>query len=129
MVSGTDSLVSRLFLRQKAEGDRQYLRFFLLTCFVFRPGVVDTRMQEQARGGAAKHLHQVFRPWKDRGELLTPEQSAAGLLRALGASQSGRFSLNASLLVRLGLKGPYLVAQADFYRPGGVSFRFKDEHD
>lgn len=57
-----------------------------LTCFVFRPGIVDTRMQEQARqaqGGAAKHLHQVFRPWKDRGELITPEQSAGSLIQLL----------------------------------------------
>ena len=57
-----------------------------LTCFVFRPGIVDTRMQDQARqaqGGAAGHLHRVFRPWKDRGELLTPEQSAAGLIKLL----------------------------------------------
>ncbi len=57
-----------------------------ITCFVFRPGIVDTRMQEQARqaqGGAASHLHRVFRPWKERGELLTPEQSAAGLIKIL----------------------------------------------
>ncbi len=53
---------------------------------VFRPGIVDTRMQEQARtaqGGGAEHLHRVFRPWKERGELLTPEQSAESLIRLL----------------------------------------------
>ena len=57
-----------------------------ITCFVFRPGIVDTRMQDQARqaqGGAAGHLHRVFRPWKERGELLTPEQSAASLIKLL----------------------------------------------
>jgi len=57
-----------------------------ITCFVFRPGIVDTRMQDQARkaqGGAAGHLHRVFRPWKERGELLTPEQSASSLIRLL----------------------------------------------
>ena len=62
-----------------------------LTCFVFRPGIVDTRMQEQARqaqGGAAKHLHQVFRPWKDRGELITPEQSASSLIQLLKEERS-----------------------------------------
>ena len=57
-----------------------------VTSFVFRPGIVDTRMQEQARqagGGAADLLHRVFRPWKERGELLSPEQSAADLIGLL----------------------------------------------
>ena len=54
--------------------------------FIYRPGIVDTRMQEQAReskGGAAKHLHQVFRPWKENKELLTTEQSASALIKIL----------------------------------------------
>lgn len=57
-----------------------------ITSFIYRPGIVDTKMQEQARdarGGAAGHLHQVFRPWKDNNELLTPEQSASGLINIL----------------------------------------------
>ena len=54
--------------------------------FIYRPGVVDTRMQEQAReavGGAAKNLHHVFRPWKKNNQLLTPEQSANALIKIL----------------------------------------------
>ena len=43
-------------------------------------------MQVQAResrGGAAEQLQAVFRPWKEQGQLMTPEQSAAGLVRLL----------------------------------------------
>ena len=73
------SAEERLAKQLAAETDK-------VTSFVFRPGIVDTRMQEQARqaqGGAAKQLHRVFRPWKERGELLTPEQSAAALVHVL----------------------------------------------
>lgn len=54
--------------------------------FVYRPGIVDTQMQTQARqssGGAADKLKEVFVPWKEQGELITPHQSARALLRAL----------------------------------------------
>ncbi len=54
--------------------------------FVYRPGIVDTRMQEQARqssGGAAEQLRRVFVPWKEQGELLSPAASAQGLMLAL----------------------------------------------
>lgn len=54
--------------------------------FVYRPGIVDTQMQTQARqssGGASQQLKDVFVPWKEQGELISPEQSAKGLLRAL----------------------------------------------
>ncbi len=54
--------------------------------FVYRPGTVDTRMQTQAResqGGGAEALRKVFVSWKEKGELVTPEKSAQGLLRAL----------------------------------------------
>ncbi len=57
-----------------------------VTCFVYRPGIVETRMQEQARqarGGGARELHRVFRPWKEKGQLLSPEQSAQGLINIL----------------------------------------------
>lgn len=57
-----------------------------VTTLVYRPGIVETRMQTQAReshGGAARQLQAVFRPWKEQGRLMTPEQSAAGLLRLL----------------------------------------------
>lgn len=57
-----------------------------VTTIIYRPGIVETRMQEQgreAKGGAAKELHDIYRPWKERGALLTPEQSAHSLLEIL----------------------------------------------
>ena len=57
-----------------------------VTTLIYRPGIVETRMQVQAResrGGAAEQLQAVFRPWKEQGQLMTPEQSAAGLVRLL----------------------------------------------
>jgi len=54
--------------------------------FVYRPGIVDTRMQTQARessGGASDQLKEVFVPWKEQGELISPQDSAEGLLRIL----------------------------------------------
>ncbi len=65
-----------------------------ITSFVYRPGVVETRMQEEARtaeGGAAEVLHRVFRGYKEQGILLTPEQSARALVRIL-AGDPRRFS-------------------------------------
>jgi NAD(P)-dependent dehydrogenase (short-subunit alcohol dehydrogenase family) len=58
----------------------------LITTFVFRPGIVETRLQKQAReatGGAADQIHSVFRPWKDQGMLLAPSTSAARLIEIL----------------------------------------------
>lgn len=60
-----------------------------ITALVYRPGIVETRMQTQAReskGGAAAQLQAVFRPWKEQGQLMTPEQSAAGLVGLLAAN-------------------------------------------
>jgi NAD(P)-dependent dehydrogenase (short-subunit alcohol dehydrogenase family) len=57
-----------------------------ITSFVFRPGVVDTRMQRQARrarGGAASSLHRVFRAYKEQGELISPEAAARRLVEML----------------------------------------------
>lgn len=57
-----------------------------ITCLVYSPGVVDTKMQEQAReaeGGGAAALHKVFGAWKEQGELLSPEQSAGALANLL----------------------------------------------
>jgi len=57
-----------------------------ITTFAFRPGIVDTRMQEEARsakGGGAKRLHAVFHPWKERGELLDPAVPARALASIL----------------------------------------------
>ena len=58
----------------------------VITTFVFRPGIVETRLQMQAResmGGAADQIHEVFRPWKEKGMLLTPQTSAARLVEIL----------------------------------------------
>jgi NAD(P)-dependent dehydrogenase (short-subunit alcohol dehydrogenase family) len=60
-----------------------------LTTFVYRPGTVETRMQQQARGakgGAANLLHQMFQGFKERGELLSPEESAEALINILTSS-------------------------------------------
>ncbi|MFW5735482.1 MAG: SDR family NAD(P)-dependent oxidoreductase [Oceanidesulfovibrio sp.] len=57
-----------------------------LHTFAYRPGVVETRMQEQARnaeGGAAPTLRRTFRGWKEQGRLIEPEESARGLLKFL----------------------------------------------
>ncbi|HDQ41360.1 MAG TPA: SDR family oxidoreductase [Desulfonatronum sp.] len=57
-----------------------------ITALVYRPGVVETRMQAQAResqGGGAIQLRKVFTAWKDQDLLMTPEESAAGLLQLL----------------------------------------------
>ena len=57
-----------------------------ITTFAFRPGIVDTPMQEEARtakGGGAKRLQQVFLPWKANGELLDPAVPARALASIL----------------------------------------------
>lgn len=54
-----------------------------VTSLVYRPGVVETRMQAQARdaqgGQAATELRTVFRSWREQGRLLSPEASARAL--------------------------------------------------
>ena len=57
-----------------------------ITSFLYRPGVVETRMQQEARsaqGGAAGEVHRVFRGYKERGELISPEKAAQSLVRIL----------------------------------------------
>ncbi len=57
-----------------------------ITSFVYRPGVVETRMQEEARraeGGAAEVLHRIFGGYKEQGVLIPPETAAEGLIRVL----------------------------------------------
>jgi NAD(P)-dependent dehydrogenase (short-subunit alcohol dehydrogenase family) len=57
-----------------------------ITTLIYRPGVVETRMQEQARqakGGAAQVVHEKFHGYLHRGELLTPEQAATALLKIM----------------------------------------------
>lgn len=54
-----------------------------ITTIIWRPGIVETRMQVQAReseGGGAARLRAVFTPWKEEGMLMTPEASARGLV-------------------------------------------------
>jgi NAD(P)-dependent dehydrogenase (short-subunit alcohol dehydrogenase family) len=57
-----------------------------VTSFVFRPGVVDTRMQSQARqakGGAAEVLHRVFRGYQAEGLLRSCEEQARLLVEIM----------------------------------------------
>lgn len=64
-----------------------------ITTFVYRPGVVETRMQQSAReaeGGASEELRAIFHGFRDRGELLTPETSARALINIL-SGDPGRF--------------------------------------
>lgn len=54
--------------------------------FVYRPGVVDTPMVAsamKAEGGAADELRREFSSYRERGELLSPEQSARALVQIL----------------------------------------------
>ncbi|MFN2268389.1 MAG: SDR family NAD(P)-dependent oxidoreductase [Desulfonatronovibrio sp.] len=63
-----------------------------ITTFVYRPGIVETRMQEQARqasGGAADEVKRVFKSWKEKDMLMSPEESATALVRLL-SSEPGR---------------------------------------
>ncbi len=65
-----------------------------IVSFVYRPGVVETRMQAEARaaeGGGAEVLHRVFRGYKEQGVLLRPEEAAEALVRILEADPR-RFS-------------------------------------
>lgn len=57
-----------------------------LTTFIFRPGVVETRMQEEARearGGAAAIVREFFHGFRDRGELISTETAARSLVNVL----------------------------------------------
>lgn len=64
-----------------------------VTVNVYRPGRVDTAMQEWIRGqdpgriGAT--LHGRFTRFAASGELITPEHSAAALLKRLGGEETG----------------------------------------
>jgi NAD(P)-dependent dehydrogenase (short-subunit alcohol dehydrogenase family) len=63
-----------------------------ITSLVYRPGIVETQMQAQARqstGGAAQELRKVFKEWKEKGMLISPEESATALVRLL-SSDSGQ---------------------------------------
>jgi NAD(P)-dependent dehydrogenase (short-subunit alcohol dehydrogenase family) len=65
----------------------------MINSFVFRPNATETRMQRQAReatGGGAENLHRIFKGYKDRGGLSTPEAEARTLARIL-INHSRRF--------------------------------------
>jgi NAD(P)-dependent dehydrogenase (short-subunit alcohol dehydrogenase family) len=56
-----------------------------ITCFVYRPGAVETDMQKgarEARGSGAEVLHRVFGEMRERG-LLTPETAARALVHII----------------------------------------------
>lgn len=64
-----------------------------LSTIVFRPAIVDTRMQAQAReaqGGAAQNLRPHFQTYRNQGLLLTPDQAAQALLKVLKAPETCR---------------------------------------
>ena len=57
-----------------------------ITTVIWRPGIVETKMQvdaRQSKGHSADILKAVFQPWKDDNMLLTPEESAKGLVKFL----------------------------------------------
>ena len=57
-----------------------------ITCFTYRPGVVETDMQRQLRqaeGGGSAQLRPLFQGYRDQGRLLSPQQAAEGLVRIL----------------------------------------------
>ncbi len=59
----------------------------------YRPGRVDTAMQEWIRNQRAEEigseLHDRFVQWHERGELITPEDSACSLMEHLSSEASG----------------------------------------
>ncbi|GIW34971.1 SDR family NAD(P)-dependent oxidoreductase [Meiothermus sp.] len=59
-----------------------------VTCFTYRPGIVETNMQKQlreAQGSASETLRPLFKGYQAQGRVLTPEQSARALVRILEA--------------------------------------------
>lgn len=58
-----------------------------LVSFVWRPGVVDTDMQAEARS-APPEVAAMFEGFRDSGRLITPEQAAAHLLGLLAGDRA-----------------------------------------
>jgi NAD(P)-dependent dehydrogenase (short-subunit alcohol dehydrogenase family) len=57
-----------------------------ITCFVYRPGAVETDLQRgvrEAKGSGAEMLHRVFGDMQKQGILLTPETAARALVQIL----------------------------------------------
>jgi NAD(P)-dependent dehydrogenase (short-subunit alcohol dehydrogenase family) len=55
-----------------------------VTCFVYRPGTVETGMQRAAReaeGSGAEVLHRIFGGFKEQGIVMTPETAARALVQ------------------------------------------------
>jgi len=57
------------------------------TTFVYRPGMVETRLHEEARevrqGGAAESLRSQFKSYQERGLLISPREAASALVRIM----------------------------------------------
>ena len=64
-----------------------------VTANVYRPGAVDTAMQQWIRNQPAEQvgvaLHERFAAMHDEGRLITPEDSARSLLDRIAGSQTG----------------------------------------
>ena len=53
---------------------------------IFRPGIVETKMQKDARnaqGGASELVRPFYREWRDQGILFTPEECARRFMKIL----------------------------------------------
>jgi 3-oxoacyl-[acyl-carrier protein] reductase len=64
-----------------------------VTVNVYRPGAVDTAMQEWIRdqdGTGFPALHEYFHHMHEEGLLITPEQSAAALLSRIAGTETGQ---------------------------------------
>lgn len=58
-----------------------------VTTFVYRPGMVETRLHQEARevrkGSAAESLRREFRSYKEQGLLISPEEAASALIKIM----------------------------------------------
>lgn len=57
-----------------------------ITCFIYRPGAVETDLQKEAReakGSGAEKLHRVFGDMQKQGILITPEAAARALVQII----------------------------------------------
>jgi NAD(P)-dependent dehydrogenase (short-subunit alcohol dehydrogenase family) len=94
MVRANAYAASKAALEAHSLNLAEELRGTGVTVNVYRPGRVDTAMQEWIRGqdqeriGAA--LHGRFTRFASSGELITPERAAAALLARLGGEETGR---------------------------------------
>jgi NAD(P)-dependent dehydrogenase (short-subunit alcohol dehydrogenase family) len=64
-----------------------------ITCFVYRPGAVETDLQKgarEAKGSGAEMLHRVFGDMQKQGIIITPEAAARALVQII-QKDPGRF--------------------------------------